>query len=98
MKGSDTIAFRLPSELLTALAERGSVHGVSAHQFARILVIEALVRGGEASPFIATLDAVAKDTDALRGDVAFLAKTIRLGLGQCTEAEADAWVARNFKR
>lgn len=94
----DTISFRLQKEELRALAERAAVHNLSIHQYARLLVIEALFQNDAFMEAVGgAIQNLHGEAHKLREDLAFSMKTLLMTAGKVPEKEAIQWVKQNFK-
>src|SRR5687767_10704415 len=85
---SDTITFRLREDELSVLSERAAIHGVSVHQYARSLVIEALFRNSEGNAIREAIKLFQDETVRLRDDLTFSIKTLLMTTAEVSEKEA----------
>lgn len=78
---STTIGVRLPSEVSAVLAQHASIHKLSIHEYARVLVVESLFQSESFNQLAAALECIQAESKQLRQDLAFSMKTLLMTAG-----------------
>jgi len=93
---SETIGFRLGGELFAILADRAALQNLSIHQYARTVVVEAMLQSESIQSVHAEIAGARRESHQLRLDLVFSMKTLFMTAGKMPEQAAKEWVERNF--
>ena len=94
---STTIGFRLDAEAIAVLEQRAALCNESIHGHARTLVLQALTKEGDGAVLQQGLLQLNHEVRHMRADIVFIFQNLLITVGKLSEAEATAWIKRNFK-